>query len=54
MRYSRYTAGPLNGTPVLDLMINAGHKDVLQYVAPRDFEQLRAPLLEADTQPHPL
>ncbi len=29
----------------LDLMINAGHKDVLQYVAPRDFERLRAPLL---------
>lgn len=30
----------------LDLMINAGHRDVLQYVAPRDFERLRAPLME--------
>jgi hypothetical protein len=35
----------------LDLMINAQHKDVLQYVAPRDFERLRAPLLEAAQQP---
>jgi hypothetical protein len=27
-------------------MLNGGHKDVLQYVAPRDFARLRAPLLE--------
>jgi hypothetical protein len=30
----------------LDLMLNEGYRDVLQYVAPRDFERLRAPLLE--------
>ena len=30
----------------LDLMLNEGHRDVLQYVAPRDFERLRTPLLE--------
>jgi hypothetical protein len=30
----------------LDLMLNQGHRDVLQYVAPRDFERLRRPLLE--------
>lgn len=35
----------------LDLMINAGHRDVLQYVAPRDFERLRAPLLEQQRTP---
>jgi hypothetical protein len=34
----------------LDLMINEGHRDVLQYVAPRDFERLRAPLLEQQAQ----
>ena len=30
----------------LDVMLNGGHKEVLQYVAPRDFARLRAPLLE--------
>ena len=30
----------------LDLMLNKGYRDVLQYVAPREFEHLRAPLLE--------
>jgi hypothetical protein len=30
----------------LDLMLNEGYRDVLQYVAPREFEHLRAPLLE--------
>jgi hypothetical protein len=28
----------------LDLMINKAHRDVLQYVAPRDFDRLRTPL----------
>jgi hypothetical protein len=35
----------------LDLMINRKHRDVLQYVAPRDFERLRAPLLDRQAQP---
>ncbi len=30
----------------LDVTVSGGEKEVLQYVAPRDFEQLRAPLLE--------
>jgi hypothetical protein len=30
----------------LDLMLVEGHKDVLQYVAPRDFPHLREPLLK--------
>jgi hypothetical protein len=29
----------------LDLMLSEGHKDVLQYIAPRNFAQLREPLL---------
>lgn len=33
----------------LDLMIDAGHRDVLQYVAPRDFARLREPLLQQQT-----
>jgi len=33
----------------LDLMINAGHRDVLQYVAPRDFARLRTPLVQQQT-----
>lgn len=35
----------------LDLMINRQHRDVLQYVAPRDFDRLRAPLLEQQAPP---
>jgi hypothetical protein len=31
----------------LDLMLSDGHKDVLQYVAPRNFAQLREPLLKS-------
>jgi hypothetical protein len=31
----------------LDLVLNAGARDILQYVAPRDFAQLRDPLLNA-------
>ena len=30
----------------LDLMLNEGYRDVLQYVPPRDFARLQAPLLE--------
>lgn len=30
----------------LDLMLNEGYRDVLQYVPPRDFERLRTPLME--------
>ncbi len=30
----------------LDLMLNEDHRDVLQYVAPADFDRLRDPLLE--------
>lgn len=33
----------------LDLIINKNGRDVLQYVAPRDFERLRKPLLNAGT-----
>jgi hypothetical protein len=35
----------------VDLMLSQDHKDVLQYVAPRNFEQLRVPLLRAATTP---
>ncbi|MEJ2508758.1 MAG: hypothetical protein P8009_04630 [Gammaproteobacteria bacterium] len=31
----------------LDLILNDNGKEVLQYVAPRDFERVRAPLIEA-------
>lgn len=31
----------------LDLMINEEHKEVMQYVAPKEFERLREPLLES-------
>ena len=34
----------------LDLIINPAGKDILQYVAPRDFSALRAPLGAAATQ----
>jgi len=34
----------------VDLMLNEGHRDILQYVAPRDFARLRTPLLEAPAQ----
>lgn len=30
----------------LDLMLNEGYRDVLQYVPPRDFARLRVPLME--------
>jgi hypothetical protein len=37
----------------LDLMLDEKHRDVLQYVAPRDFARLRAPLLRPQEQPDP-
>ena len=33
----------------LDLMLNEGYRDVLQYVAPRDFARLQAPLMEGSS-----
>jgi len=35
----------------LDLIINPGGRDVLQYVAPRDFARLRTPLLQQQARP---
>jgi len=37
----------------LDIRLNARGKEVLQYVAPRDFERLRRPLLKARHKPDP-
>ena len=45
--HTRHLLYPAKG---LDIMINDGHRDVLQYVAPRDFDRLRAPLREHPPQ----
>jgi hypothetical protein len=46
-QHTRHLLYPAKG---LDIMINDGHRDVLQYVAPRDFDRLRAPLREYQPQ----